>query len=168
MYGTEQIVVERGAGGPDVSFAGNEVTFKIRGDQTSGAFSVAEFKAHPGTFIPPHFHEKTDEVSYVLEGELGVMVAEEEFTARTGTFVVRPKGVPHALWNSTDRAARFLDMYTPAGFEAWFDELARLLSAPTPPSLDQLNEAGRRYDTILLPELMQPLMARHNFKMPLR
>jgi uncharacterized cupin superfamily protein len=90
-------------------------------------------------------HEKFDEVSYVLEGELGVMVGEEEFQVPTGAFVVRPKGVPHALWNIGERSTRFLDIYTPAGHEAWFEEVARMLSAVPPPPLDQVLEAGRRF-----------------------
>jgi mannose-6-phosphate isomerase-like protein (cupin superfamily) len=146
--------------------AGIEVTKKVQGDQTSGAFSITEQVAQPGSFVPPHMHEKFDEVSYVLEGELGVMVGEEEFQVPTGAFVVRPKGVPHALWNIGERSARFLDMYTPAGHEAFFEELARMFSAPFPPSFDQFVEAGRRFDTILLPELAPPLMAKYNLKMP--
>ena len=157
----ETIIVKPGSGHV-ASFVGLEASFKIHGDQTSGAFSIAEFVAQPGTFVPPHLHEKTDEVSFVLDGELGVMVGEEEFEAQAGSFVVRPKRVPHALWNPVDRPVRFLDMYTPAGFEAWFDELARLFSAAEPPTIDALLEAGRRYDAILVPELAPQLIQKHN------
>jgi len=161
----EKIIVEP-SGGRGVSFLGNEVTFKIQGGQTSGAFSIVEGTYPPGNFTPPHRHEKPDEVGYILEGELGVMVAEEDFRAGPGTFFVRPKGVPHALWNVTDRPVRFLDMYTPAGMEAWFEELQRLVSAPTPPSLQQLFEAGRRFDTIFMPELAPRLVQKFGLKLP--
>lgn len=161
----EKIIVGASSGRV-ISFAGNQATFKVHGDQTSGGFSIVEYAAKPGTFIPPHLHEKTDEVAYILEGELGVMVAEEDFHAGPGSFVVRPKGVPHALWNITDRPVRFLDIYTPAGMEAWFEELARLVSAPEPPTLGQLVEAGRRYDVIYMPELAPPLMQKYGLRMP--
>ncbi len=162
----EKIVVEPGSGRV-ISVPGVEATFKVQGDQTSGAFSIAEIVLLPGSFTPPHVHQKTDEVSYILEGELGVMVAEEEFQAAAGSFVVRPKGVPHALWNLTDRPVRLLDIYTPAGFEGWFVELARLFSATPPPTLEQLAEAGRRYDVILVPELVAPLMQKYGLELPI-
>jgi mannose-6-phosphate isomerase-like protein (cupin superfamily) len=162
---TAQIVVEPGSGRV-VSLAGNQVTFKIQGDQTSGALSSVEYVMRPGMFVPPHLHEKADEVGYILEGELGAMVAEEEFKAGPGAFVVRPRGVPHALWNITDRPVKILDIYTPAGLEAFYDELARLLSATEPPTLEQMFEAGRRYDTIYLPELAPALMQKYGLRMP--
>ena len=162
----EKIVVEPGSGRV-VSMPSTEAIFKVQGDQTSGAFSMAEIVLQPRSFTPPHLHEKTDEVSYILEGELGVMVAEEEFQAAAGSFVVRPRGVPHALWNVTDRPVRLLDIYTPAGFELWFVELARLFSATPPPTLEQLAEAGRRYDVILVPELVAPLMQKYGLQLPI-
>jgi mannose-6-phosphate isomerase-like protein (cupin superfamily) len=161
----EKIIVEPSSG-RIISFLGNQVTFKIEGGQTSGAFSIIEALYPPGNFTPPHRHEKTDEVGYILEGELGVMVAEEDFRAGPGTFFVRPKGVPHALWNVTDRPVRFLDTYTPAGMEAWFEELARLVSASRPARLEQLFEAGRHYDTIFMPELAPPLIKKYGLKLP--
>jgi quercetin dioxygenase-like cupin family protein len=92
----EKIMVEPSSG-RIISFLGNQVTFKIEGGQTSGAFSIIEALYPPGNFTPPHRHEKTDEVGYILEGELGVMVAEEDFRAGPGTFFVRPKGRPPRL-----------------------------------------------------------------------
>jgi mannose-6-phosphate isomerase-like protein (cupin superfamily) len=162
---TAQIFVESESG-RSVSLAGNKVTFKIQGDQTSGAFSTVVYLMRPGMFVPPHLHEKTDEVAFVLEGELGAMVAEEEFNASPGAFVVRPRGVPHALWNITDRPVRFLDIYTPAGMEAVFEDLARLMSSSERPTVEQTLEVGSRHDTIYLPELAPPLLEKYNLRMP--
>jgi quercetin dioxygenase-like cupin family protein len=161
---TETILVPPGAGTPN-SFGGFKTLVKIRGGQTAGAFSIVEFAFQPGAFAPPHLHERTDEVSYILEGELGAMVAKQEFRAAAGSFVVRPKGVPHALWNATDRPVKFLDMYTPAGFEAFGEELARRFSS-TPPTFDQLAELGRRHDVIFLPEQAPALLQKYNLRMP--
>ncbi|OLD25780.1 MAG: hypothetical protein AUJ02_04240 [Chloroflexi bacterium 13_1_40CM_3_65_12] len=161
----QKILVEA-TSGRIVSFLGNQVVFKVEGAQTSGAFSIIEDIYPSGNFTPPHRHLKTDEVGYVLEGELGVMVAEEDFQAGPGSFFIRPKGVPHALWNITDRPVRLLDVYTPAGIESWYEELARLVSASEPPTLEELFEAGRRYDTIFMPELAPPLIKKYGLKLP--
>ena len=160
----QKILVEA-TSGRIVSFLGNRVIFKVEGTQTSGAFSIIEAIYPPGNFTPTHRHLKTDEVGYILEGELGVMVAEEDFQAGPGSFFIRPKGVPHALWNITDRPVRFLDTYTPAGIEAWYEELARLVSASEPPALEKLFEAARHYDTIFMPELAPRLIKSYGLKL---
>ena len=162
--GQERIVVQP-SDGEVISVFGYKVIRKIKGEQTSGALSIVELLYPPGNFTPPHRHLKTDEVGYILEGELGVMVAEEDFQAGPGSFVVRPKSVPHALWNITDRPVRLLDMYTPAGFEAWYAELARLASASAPPTMEELFEAGRRYDSIFMPELAPRLVKKYGLKL---
>lgn len=160
----DQRVVAPGEG-RRVSFLGLEAVFKLRGEQTSGALSLAEFLVPPGGFAPPHYHERTDEVSYVLEGELGVWLDEEELRASPGTFVVRPRQVPHAFWNDTDAPVRFLDMYMPAGFERWFEVLAQLVeSGPLPP--EALDEAGRRHDVFLLHDRAPEFAERHGIAWP--
>lgn len=161
---TDRVVVDQSSGRV-VSFFGTRCIFKVAGEQTSGAFSVIEGTYPPGNFTPPHRHEKTTEIGYILDGSLGVMIAEEDFVAGPGTFFIRPAGVPHALWNNTHRPVRFLDIYTPAGMEAWFEELARLTSGAEPPTLERLFEAGRRYDTIFMPELAPPLIKKYGLKM---
>lgn len=152
--------------GTPVSGPGAEALIKIRGEQTSGGFSIVEFLASPGFFTPPHLHETIDELSYVVEGELGVMVGEEDFQVGAGSFVVRPRGVPHALWNVTDRPVRLLDMYTPAGHERLIEDGAKLSSTTPPPTPEQLSEFARRHDTIFRPELAPRLMQTYGLKMP--
>jgi quercetin dioxygenase-like cupin family protein len=161
----EKILVDA-SGGRVVSFLGFRGIYKVDSGQTSGAFSIIEAQYPPGNFTPPHRHEQHDEVGYILEGELGVMVAEEDFSIGPGSFFIRPRGVPHALWNITNRPVRFLDMYTPAGLEAWFEELSRLTSTTPPATMEQLFEAGRRYDTFFMPELAPRLVEKHGLRMP--
>lgn len=163
--GQERIIVQSGEGELIASVFGYNVVRKITAQQASGAFSIVELMYPPGNFTPPHRHEKTDEISYVLEGELGFMVAEEDFRVGAGSFVVRPKGVPHAIWNITDRPAKLLDIYTPAGFEAWYQELARLVSGAKPPTMETLFEAGRRYDSVFMPELAPRLIQKFGLKL---
>lgn len=165
--GQERIVVDSGDGEAIASVFGYDIIRKISTEQTSGAFSIVELTYPPGNFTPPHRHEKTDEVGYVLEGELGLMVAEEDFRVRTGSFFVRPRGVPHAIWNISDRPAKLLDMYAPAGLEAWFQELARLVSGSKPPTMETLFEAGRQYDTLFMPELAPRLIQKFGLKLEL-
>ena len=68
---TADVLVAPGKG-EAVALGGVGVVFKIPGSQTGGAFSIVEHPIEPGTLIPPHTHSKEDELSYVLEGEVGV------------------------------------------------------------------------------------------------
>jgi hypothetical protein len=54
-----------------VSIGGVDVSFRMSGRETDGAYAVLEFRLDPGRLIPPHAHRREHEVSYVLEGEIG-------------------------------------------------------------------------------------------------
>jgi quercetin dioxygenase-like cupin family protein len=51
--------------------------------------------------------QNEDEYSLVLEGTIGVEIDGEPTEAGEGSVVVKPRGIPHAFWNPTDRPARW-------------------------------------------------------------
>src|SRR5207249_4460518 len=67
-------------------------TFKVVGDDTNGAFTVAELTAGPELGPPPHIHRNHDESFYVLDGIFDFSLAGRSFTAGAGSFVHLPKG----------------------------------------------------------------------------
>ncbi len=77
-----------------------ETTFEITGDMVGGAYCVVRQTVKAGSLFWPHIHVNEDQVIVVLSGELGVRVGDEEWTASAGETVYRPKGLPHAVWNS--------------------------------------------------------------------
>jgi hypothetical protein len=76
-------------------------------------------------FVTPHVH-RNDVWVYVLNGEIGVLVGDDIATARAGDWALKPRDVQHAMWNSSDEPARIVEVLTPGGSEAWFEELAGL------------------------------------------
>lgn len=91
--------------GPDegevVLRGGFGVVNKISGPDTGGTFAIVEHPLEPGALAaPPHTHTNEDEYSFVVEGEVSVMIGEEVFTAAPGSYVLKPWGVPHAFWNA--------------------------------------------------------------------
>jgi quercetin dioxygenase-like cupin family protein len=46
---------------------------------------------------PPHLHHREDEAFYVLEGQMTVTCGEQTWTATPGSFVLLPRGIPHAF-----------------------------------------------------------------------
>ncbi len=113
-------------GGLGVRFTGRECPER-------GTFALVEHPIGPRVLASPlHTHEREDEYTYVLEGEVGVQVGNEVRVARPGDLVFKPRGVPHAFWNAGDAPARALEIISPAGFERYFAEIAPLLPPPTP------------------------------------
>jgi quercetin dioxygenase-like cupin family protein len=107
-----------------VSLGGVEVVFRMSGEETGGAYALLEFCLEPGRLVPPHAHRREHEVSYVLEGEIGVRIGPDELTATPGSLVVKRPQVTHAWWNARASPARVLETISPAGLESYFRELA--------------------------------------------
>ena len=116
--------------GKAVSSGGFGAIFKISGDSSEGRFSIVEHPIDPGRMVHPHVHAHEDEFSYILEGEIGARVGDEVVQATTGSYVFKPRGLPHTFWNATTQPARLLELISPAGFEQYFAELADLLLGP--------------------------------------
>ena len=131
---------QRPAGSPSrlgrsLQLGGVGVVFKLDAADTGGAFSVFEHPIAPGILVFPHVHTREDEYSYVVEGTVGARVGDEVFEASAGSCLVKPRGIPHTLWNSTSSTARVLAIVSPGGFERYFEELAAIFAAGVPPDM---------------------------------
>ena len=152
------VVLEPGAG-KFVWLFDLGVRFMVSGAQTDGRFALVEHPIRPKALAAPlHTHADEDEISYVLEGEVGMQIGDRELRAGPGTLVFKPRGVPHAFWNPGDTPARMLELISPAGFERYFEEAADLY-ASGPRDADLAAELRRRYrlemDLSSIPRLVQ-------------
>jgi len=137
--------------------------FKVGKDATDLA-SVLEVVVPPGFDVGAHRHSSTQELFYVLEGELDLLAFEprkpssdwhewESASGRrflkggAGSMLFVPAGCPHAFANTTQHPARMLFQAAPSGHEEYLAELALLLvtagGRPDPEAIAQLR---RRYD----------------------
>jgi quercetin dioxygenase-like cupin family protein len=126
------------------------IVFKVPAAQAAGSFSIVEHPYEPGVLIPPHVHYAADQVTYVIDGEVGIRVGDDTFNAPAGTYVVKPRGIPHTHWNAKADPARVMEITTPGEFEAFFDDLGGLLAKGRPPLAAALNEIGERHATRFL------------------
>jgi quercetin dioxygenase-like cupin family protein len=94
-----------------------------------------------------HVHRVQEETFYVLEGECEWQIGDKLIRANPGTFVFIPPGIPHNIANASDRPARVLMTVSPPGHEHYFEELATLASASSPPDATSIGDLRRRYDT---------------------
>jgi quercetin dioxygenase-like cupin family protein len=154
----DDLVLPPGAG-KLIWLQGLGVRFMLSGDQTGGRFALVEHPIKPKSLAGPlHTHADEDEISYILEGEVGVQIGDRVLQATPGTLVFKPRGVPHAFWNAGQTPARLLEMISPAGFEGYF-EAAAALFASGPPDPARVAELTTRYrldlDLDSIPRLIQ-------------
>ena len=148
--------------GTTILEGGFGVVLKLAGVETGGSFSVVEHPLAPGVLgSPPHTHTNEYSSSFVVEGTVGVMVGEDVYEAGTGSYVIKPRGIPHAFWNSGPEPARIVEIISPAGFEQYFEELARAPSAGGPPDVSRLEEIAARYGLTFHLERMGEIMERY-------
>jgi mannose-6-phosphate isomerase-like protein (cupin superfamily) len=95
------------------------------GEAVRGAYSLVEEELWGGA-TPLHAHDEAEEAFYVLSGRAAVWLAGEETVVAAGTFLVVPRGVPHALRRAGEDPVRFLTAVSPAGLERFFEEVERL------------------------------------------
>jgi mannose-6-phosphate isomerase-like protein (cupin superfamily) len=152
--------------GPDTQaaiwFLGALSQVRLSGEQTGGAFSLAENLNRGGNGSPVHVHDQEDETLFVLDGELRVFVGEEEHTAGPGTVAVLPRRLRHA-YVVTSATARFLTLHIPAGFEQFAAEVgqpAQALTLPPPPAgppdITALAQTAARHGITILAPPPQP------------
>ena len=118
------VVVSPGAG--LLSYPGE---WKFTKDQHGGGFSLVEIKvatARDEWRGPRHLHTREDEAWYVIDGELAFEVGDKKATVGPGTFVYAPRDLPHR-YRVTKAPARYLLIFSPAGIEPLFAEVADLM-----------------------------------------
>jgi quercetin dioxygenase-like cupin family protein len=147
-----------------VSMGGVGVHFKITGEETGHAFSIVEHPLRPRTLVPPHVHHDTDEYSYVVEGQFGARIGDETFLADPGDYILKPRGIPHAFWNPTDRPARLVEIISTAGFEKFFAEAGELFKETTPDPVKIQSLSGKYHASLGWNEWIPELTKKYKLK----
>src|ERR1051325_3231144 len=73
--------------------------FKVGKADTGGQYSIVEHPLAPGALVPPHCHAREDELMYVIEGEIGARIGDRVLHAAQGSYLFKPRGVPHTFWH---------------------------------------------------------------------
>lgn len=122
------------------------VLAKLNAQTSGGSVSIIEHDLSPHTLAAPlHTHHHEDEVSYILQGEVTVMLGDVVSTAPAGSWVFKPRNQAHTFWNATDETARILEIVAPGGFENYFAELATLFQTAAPPALEAIAALAQKY-----------------------
>src|SRR5437899_6268988 len=107
------IVVQPGHGAVLNMAPGRSAALKLLGEATGGSIMLFEETVPAGTMSTFHLHHDSDEVAYVLSGEVTFKIGDEVTVGGPGTCAFMPRGVPHAWKNSGAETGRVLFVYTP-------------------------------------------------------
>ncbi|GGT79633.1 MULTISPECIES: cupin domain-containing protein [Streptomyces] len=150
--------------GRTLTTAAQRVTFKVTGEHTPTA-STFEVEVPPGFDVGAHTHGHSEELFYLLEGELDVLAfeplvrtpdrwrdwesasGERVVRATPGTLILVPPGCPHAFANPTGEPARMLFQASPPpDHERYFEELMEILGSGGEVDHAAVEALRRRYD----------------------
>ena len=127
-------------------YGGGLPTWKVRAEESNGAFLLFEDRMDQGKMTPLHTHPDADETMVVLEGELLMHLDGREHRVAAGGVVLAPRGLPHAFLVLSP-TARVLCLHTPGCGEAFYWNA----SEPVPPGaeptgpvdFDRIRESAR-------------------------
>ena len=133
------------------------VNFKIKSDQTGGAYAVTEVITLPEGGSMPHKHMENDEAYFILEGEYEFHDLTNGQTLRVtpGAFLNITRGTVHAYRNLGTTNARYLLIQTPGYYQGFFEDLGspvleknKVPVEASPPDMEKLLEVARKYSSL--------------------
>ena len=124
--GAQGIVVQPGEGLRSSNTPGREFALKLLAAETGDSIMIFEETVPAGTKSTFHLHRDSDEVAYVLEGEVTFMIGDEVTVGGAGAYAFMPRGVPHARKSSGAETGRVLFLYTPAKAGGLIEEQHRI------------------------------------------
>src|SRR6185503_16222665 len=105
---------------------GRTFSLKLRCAETDGSIMMFEETVPVGTKSTLHLHHDSDEVAYVMRGEVTCLIGDDIAVCGPGSSIFMPRGVRHA-WKSTgSEMGHVLFLYTPAKAGGLIEEQQRI------------------------------------------
>jgi quercetin dioxygenase-like cupin family protein len=124
MTATKGIVVPSGSGMHlDMKAPGRFAALKLFGHETNESVMLFEETVPAGTKSWFHLHRDSDEVAWVVAGEITFKIGDDVTVGGPGTCAFMPRNIPHAWMNSGRETARIVFLYTPAAAGGYIEEL---------------------------------------------
>jgi quercetin dioxygenase-like cupin family protein len=145
IRGSEATMSFAGDGG-DAKRLTPTVFLRASGRQTGDRFELFEVR---GTFAPPpHVHRGLDELFYVIDGAIELLLADDRIDARAGSLIYASRGTRHGVTAGPD--GHLLVLVTPPGLAGFFEEFgAGLAAGMSPPEI--VHALGGKYDNEVVP-----------------
>jgi mannose-6-phosphate isomerase-like protein (cupin superfamily) len=120
--------------------------FKVRSQFVDGRLTIVEHTLPARRLAAPlHRHSREDELSIVLTGQLGALLGNDVVTAGPGSYVLKPRGQWHTVWNAGSDALQFVELIIPGGLEDYLERLSPMLNTAAPPSREVIARTASEY-----------------------
>jgi quercetin dioxygenase-like cupin family protein len=119
------VVVQPGQGAVSSFTPGRSIVLKLLSEATDHSIMLFEQTLPAGTTSTFHLHRDSDEVAYVLSGEVTFQIGSEVTVGGAGTCAFMPRGVPHAWKNTGAETGHVLFLYIPAKAGGFIEEQQR-------------------------------------------
>jgi mannose-6-phosphate isomerase-like protein (cupin superfamily) len=106
--------------------------FKADATETASRYSISEWWLEPHTQGPGAHSHAEDDIFYVLEGTMSILVGESWTNATRGAFVLVPGGITHDFENRSDARAGLLNLSIPGEFEPNMPSIVEWFAAHPP------------------------------------
>ena len=141
----------------------HEVVFKVTGEHSRAASSF-EVLVPPGFDVGAHLHHHSEELFYIVEGELEFVAFEPAsrdghwadwnspdghrvVSAGPGSVLFVPPGCPHAFRNVSDSPAKmFFQAAPPPDHESYFDSLIEIFKSGDTVDPSAVAQLRSKYD----------------------
>jgi mannose-6-phosphate isomerase-like protein (cupin superfamily) len=133
---------------------------------TAGSLCIFEQRVGPYLLGVPHTHTHEDQVVYVIEGEIGHRIGDEDLVAAAGSVVFKPRGVSHAVFNRTAKPARMLEISVPGRIMEYFDAVDALVRSAEGPSQPVVNQLAQQYGLSFEYDLISEIEKQHGVLWP--
>jgi mannose-6-phosphate isomerase-like protein (cupin superfamily) len=131
-----------------------------------GSLCIFEQRVGPRILGMPHTHSYEDQVVYVVDGEIGHRIGDQDLFAEAGAVVFKPRGITHALFNRTDEPALILEITVPGRLLEYFDAVDALARSAERPSAETVNQLARQYGLNFDEELIPAIEDQHGVTWP--
>ena len=130
MSEAKGFVVPAGGGRHLEMAPGRSSALKLLSGETAESVMLFVETAPSGTETTFHLHKDSDEVAYVLKGEITFKIGDEVTKGGPGTCAFMPRGVAHAWKTTSAETGQILFFYTPAGAGKFFEARADQPAGP--------------------------------------
>jgi quercetin dioxygenase-like cupin family protein len=134
--------------------------------ETDGGLSMLEVTVPPKTLIKPHMHTREDEFTFVLDGTVSARLGDDVVEViPAGSWLVKPRAIPHAMWNVTAEPARILEVVAPGGLELYFEQIAPVLMEHGPEWAKRYDALADEFGLTILNDWTDELQARYGVRL---
>lgn len=132
--------------GLDAPLARLGTIYKVQSQFVDGRLTIVEHTLPARRLASPlHRHSREDELSLVLAGQMGALLGDEVVVAGARSYVIKPRGQWHTVWNAGLGALRFVELIIPGGLEEYLQQLSPMLTSAAPPDQSAIKRTAAEY-----------------------